>query len=368
MGCVFSALVSFVSTGLNCYSDLHLLIDNGGPGTYSQLLILKEYMNRLAVDLQVEEDKVYPADYFDLMGGAGFGGLIAFMLGHLKMNVDEIIEELLTLTDLLSFDDSQDSVDREENSKILTKFLESMLQANNIAPDTKMNESWLSTGGSKVALFVASSTNIAHPHIFRTYSSRGSALKPTIAEALCATMAIQSHFLPVKIGPRRRQELFVGGALGANNPTRLLLGEASRVFGKDRRVAQIISLGCGLPRVLSTSSSDTTEIDRLLKEITTDCEMVASELSTRLLNIDAYLRLNVSRGLELFEMKGWNDLGAVGTHTATYLATTVVSESIDDSLWRLVEKVGSVSLGQLSTYIPFIFEGKNSHPYCLIAI
>jgi len=48
--------------------------DNGGPGTYSQLLILREYMSRLANDLEVAEEDVYPADYFDLMGGVGFGG------------------------------------------------------------------------------------------------------------------------------------------------------------------------------------------------------------------------------------------------------------------------------------------------------
>jgi hypothetical protein len=48
--------------------------DSGGPGTYSQLLIIKEYMVRLAIDLGVDESEVYPADYFDLMGGVGFGG------------------------------------------------------------------------------------------------------------------------------------------------------------------------------------------------------------------------------------------------------------------------------------------------------
>jgi hypothetical protein len=49
-------------------------VDNGGPGTYSQLLILKEYMSRLANDLNVAEEELYPAYYFDLMGGVGFGG------------------------------------------------------------------------------------------------------------------------------------------------------------------------------------------------------------------------------------------------------------------------------------------------------
>jgi hypothetical protein len=48
--------------------------DNGGPGTYSQLLILREYMARLANDSDVAEEDVNPADYFDLMGGVGFGG------------------------------------------------------------------------------------------------------------------------------------------------------------------------------------------------------------------------------------------------------------------------------------------------------
>jgi hypothetical protein len=31
-------------------------------------------MSRLASDLGVPEDDVYLADYFDLMGGVGFGG------------------------------------------------------------------------------------------------------------------------------------------------------------------------------------------------------------------------------------------------------------------------------------------------------
>jgi hypothetical protein len=31
-------------------------------------------MTRLAIDLGVEEDDLCPADYFDLMGGVGFGG------------------------------------------------------------------------------------------------------------------------------------------------------------------------------------------------------------------------------------------------------------------------------------------------------
>jgi len=48
--------------------------DSGGPGTFSQLLILKEYTSRLADESGVSNEDVYPADYFNLMGGVGFGG------------------------------------------------------------------------------------------------------------------------------------------------------------------------------------------------------------------------------------------------------------------------------------------------------
>jgi len=50
------------------------MIDNGGPGSYTQLLFMKEYVGRIAADTGVAEEDVYPADYFDLMGGTGFGG------------------------------------------------------------------------------------------------------------------------------------------------------------------------------------------------------------------------------------------------------------------------------------------------------
>ncbi|KIM21561.1 hypothetical protein M408DRAFT_102576 [Serendipita vermifera MAFF 305830] len=211
-----------------------------------------------------------------------------------------------------------------------------------------MNDPNASSKRSKVVLCAATSANVIHPHVFRTYPSRGSSLNPTIVEALCATMAIQSHFLPVKVGPQRTQKSFVGGPLGANNPTRLLLEEAGKVFGKHRRVSQIISLGCGLPRVFSMNSSERMDVDRILRDITTDCETVANDLASRLSSIDAYLRLNVIRGIESFSMKEWDQLGDIETHTDNYLAMGNVSESLDSSLRRLQARVGSVTLSQLS--------------------
>ena len=163
-----------------------------------------------------------------------------------------------------------------------------------------------------------------------------------------------SLFLPVKIGPQRLEQSFVGGVLGANNPTRLLLEEALMIFGKERRVAHILNIGCGLPRVLSVNPSDVTGAHRLLKETAADCEMVAHELSTRLFNSDVYFRLNVERGMEDIGMEDWNGLGAIESHTSAYIATIAVSKVIDKSLRRLRERVATATLSQISECIHFV--------------
>ena len=72
--CILSLGMPFLNQERMALTDRSHSTDSGGPGTYSQLLILKEYMDRLANDLGVGEEDVYPADYFDLMGGVGFGG------------------------------------------------------------------------------------------------------------------------------------------------------------------------------------------------------------------------------------------------------------------------------------------------------
>jgi hypothetical protein len=164
-------------------------------------------------------------------------------------------------------------------------------------------------------------------------------------------MAVPPLFSPVKIGPRVRQQSFIGGALGANNPTRAVLKEAGSIFGPNRRVAQVLSIGSGLPRVTSMeSSADEESIHRLLKEIATDCELVAQELSTRLYTIDVYLRLNVDRGMELVTMTDWNDLGAIESHTAAYIATATVTGALDTSVRHLQVRTGVLTLGQISKF------------------
>ena len=159
-------------------------------------------------------------------------------------------------------------------------------------------------------------------------------------------MSTPALFLPTKIGPRLRQQSFVGGALGASNPTRELLNEAVALFGKDSRAAQVISIGAGNPGVITLGG--TTELDQLLQSLSTDCEIVAKELSTRLFTVDAYLRLNVDKGMERIFMTDWSSLGDIESHTSAYVENTAVVDALEGSLSRLRSRMGSIALGQLS--------------------
>lgn len=70
-----------------------LSLDGGGVRGLSSLLILKKLMESLDPD---EPPK--PCDYFDLIGGTSTGGLIALMLGRLRMSIDECIEAYKNLS------------------------------------------------------------------------------------------------------------------------------------------------------------------------------------------------------------------------------------------------------------------------------
>lgn len=199
------------------------------------------------------------------------------------------------------------------------------------------------------ALYAATSADITQPRVFRTYHHRGASLNPTVVQALCATIAVPTLFSSVKIGPHRREEAFVGGPLGANNPTRELLKEAGGLFGSDKRLAQIISLGARGSMNLSLASAETMEMAGLLLDsLATDCETVAGELSTRLFHIDAYTRLNAENLMADIRMNDWSDIIAVEMATRSYLDTPEVTRLLEDLASRSRDRIGVATFGQIS--------------------
>ncbi|KDN34799.1 hypothetical protein RSAG8_12134, partial [Rhizoctonia solani AG-8 WAC10335] len=75
-----------------------LSLDGGGVRGYSALIILEAFMLRVKLHYGSEED-ILPADFFDLIIGTSTGGIMALMLGRLRMSVGDCIKAYQATSD-----------------------------------------------------------------------------------------------------------------------------------------------------------------------------------------------------------------------------------------------------------------------------
>src|ERR1700710_1663857 len=79
-----------------------LSLDGGGVRGYSMLIILQELMHRTFVETEGRAPKQHetpkPCDHFDLIAGTGTGGLIAIMLGRLRLDLDTCKDVYVRMT------------------------------------------------------------------------------------------------------------------------------------------------------------------------------------------------------------------------------------------------------------------------------
>lgn len=76
--------------------------DGGGVRGYSMLIILQELMYRAYVETEGKPPKrdeiPKPCEYFDLIAGSGTGGLIAIMLGRLRLDIETCMDVYVRMT------------------------------------------------------------------------------------------------------------------------------------------------------------------------------------------------------------------------------------------------------------------------------
>ncbi|KAK4163643.1 acyl transferase/acyl hydrolase/lysophospholipase [Cladorrhinum sp. PSN259] len=79
-----------------------LSLDGGGVRGYSMFIILQELMHRTFVEIEGRPPKrseiPKPCDHFDLIVGTGTGGLVALMLGRLRLDIETCKELYVRLT------------------------------------------------------------------------------------------------------------------------------------------------------------------------------------------------------------------------------------------------------------------------------
>ncbi|KAJ7872434.1 hypothetical protein B0H13DRAFT_2553410 [Mycena leptocephala] len=337
-----------------------LSLDGGGIRGLSMLIILEDLMWKLKVAEDLP-DVPHPCNYFDLIGGTSTGGLIALMLGRLRMSVKDAVKAYGELSkEVFSDVKSQGSDGRFKASKLEKAIKGSwalILPHRTQRREWKILERTLARRQSKGFYRMPMLKEIFNLVFHGLYNLAGSR----------ATSAAPTFFKQIQIGTPGIEEAFVDGGMGQSNPIAALLLETQVMF-PDRQIACIISLGTGQPHTIKIPTPSLLkrlfplDVIEAIKGIATDCEK-QHQLSAH--HFDpvphVYFRFNVERGMQDIQLNQWERLGDVAANTRQYLLSHPTQNQLVDAVKSLVEKIGRVSTQSLNA-VPIASEFKQFDP------
>ncbi|KAH8794599.1 acyl transferase/acyl hydrolase/lysophospholipase [Flagelloscypha sp. PMI_526] len=309
-----------------------LSLDGGGLLALSELYILRETMLRLQWVLNLPTLPL-PCDHFDIIGGSGSGGLIAILLGRLRLSVDQAIESFLDIYRALY----SQPISKTSRSNYLKNSVQSLVQL--FTPDGNANEVMMENN-PKCKMFVCAMPSASmtgfRPECFRNYRSRKhGSYNCKIWEAARATTSHPSSFNSIRIGPLWSAEDYVGAGFGFTNPIDVVIDETKSWFPLSSHVHIVLSLGAGHPGIFGPPRAGDGWAS-VLENIAVDCERTANRIAQ--CNGDGYFRLNVSQGLQGIMFQDWTDPGRIVSHTKQYIASGSVDQHIDELVHALVQR------------------------------
>lgn len=207
--------------------------------------------------------------------------LIALMLGRLRMTTKEALQTYNVLASEIFSKENKKWIVQDGTFKANT--LERKVQE--IVTKKSLGEFMLDPSTDvlkKGKAFVCAmpARSMAHPRRFRTYTVRSNpSANCQIWEAARATTAAPTFFKRIEIGEEgQAKEEFFDGGLRCNNPVDEVLNEARDIFGNDRRVNCVVSIGTGHTGTIGLARPDAfqkvlpTKLIEVLKKIATDCQ------------------------------------------------------------------------------------------------
>ncbi|KAH6619706.1 hypothetical protein B0J18DRAFT_482331 [Chaetomium sp. MPI-SDFR-AT-0129] len=297
-----------------------LSLDGGGVRGVSSLVILDGIMNQIK-DLYQLPETPKPCEFFHMIAGTSTGGLIAIMLGRLRMSTKEALE---------AYDDCASKIFSKQNRKrssLSDKFKSVALQKaiEEIVEKRGLGENMRDSDGPDKGLGDDWDENVK------------------IWEAARATTAASSFFKPQKLGQGDLAQAYIDAAIGSNNPVNYLLPEARGEFGTARRLGCLVSIGTGTRnnaldalRVGGVQSfltlrgvRNVVDIFKTLKNTATDAEESHRQLLARLKPFpDSYYRFNVPSAAARVKLHHYQKIPELKSLTAQYLADPDISSKV----------------------------------------
>ena len=188
-----------------------LSLDAGGIRSISSLVILRDIIDQLSHSLNRSDAPPLACNIFDLICGTGTGGLIAIMLGRLRMSMDDTIKEYLDLATAVYGEKPplrhwvSQLVGRGANDhEILVSKVKDLIHKHNPGDGAATVITLADPRGEEACKVFVVAVNQAYvdapPRLFRTFRDESSADSCEIWEAVRATMAVSKKFGPITFG------------------------------------------------------------------------------------------------------------------------------------------------------------------------
>ncbi|KAK3906963.1 hypothetical protein C8A05DRAFT_40294 [Staphylotrichum tortipilum] len=359
-----------------------LSLDGGGVRGSSSLVILDAIMTRIKDDNRLAEVPK-PCDYFHMIAGTNAGGLIAIMLGRLRMSTREALE---------AYDTCAARIFSSRNKKkwsFSERFCATALQeaVEGIVKERGLGESMRDLENhskGKVIVCVMPADNIGAPRMVRSFEGDTGVDDDwdegiMIWEAARATTAASSFFKPQKLGKEETARSYIDAAIGVNNPVDYLLKEAVDEFGSGRRLGSVISIGTGtremkLGRALTglknlvQAPGYYVGLIKTLESTATDGEEIHRHLQKRLEEFSgAYYRFNVPNAAEEVGLHHYKKMPKLKSQTTQYLSGKDVAPQVRQ-IARALETDRfdhGLTLGHICTESPswILFAVGNTSPF-----
>ncbi|KAH8826732.1 hypothetical protein DL96DRAFT_1211231 [Flagelloscypha sp. PMI_526] len=325
-------------------------------GVMPPLLILQEIASRYETDKGSLPGSFRTNKTFQMIGGVGDGGLLALMLGHFGISINDAIRDYRHILKAVHQHPDSAGWSKEERSQRLETVLKALVALKTSPSDenhplTKPKEE---SPRCKVFVTAMHALNLQHPILLRNYRGRIDSDPPncTLVEAIRATTAMPELFTPVTLGPPHRKiDYFSPACHGFNNPIDQVRQEAKAAF-PSHSISCIISLGCGHPGPIQIK--DTTEdAARAVVQLAMDSVRAAEQTYRRLVGIpNLYFRFDVPYGLERAVLRLNPTLSEIRAHITTYVGQDQTSDQINSAVKQLVERPASIKASELDGILP----------------
>ncbi|KAI4524528.1 FabD/lysophospholipase-like protein, partial [Schizophyllum commune Loenen D] len=322
-----------------------LAFDDGGARGLTMLLLLRHMLRE--VD-HLSQQPGLPCEYFDLIAGSGTGGLIALLLGRLRLNMDDAIECYTRVVDRVFL--------RTKAAKFRDAPFEEVLREICNRFGNGSETQMLVDRGPRCNTYVCAqqqdSTGALHPQRLRTYVHPAeSPLRCTFVEAVRATMGNPVFFDPPTLFDiNGTPSTFLNAGDARCNPSFDILEEARSLF-PSRQVAYFVSLGAGRANTIDPSPPRGIMHQPRLPS---SCMIAMHDLATKCDAIaEAFIRENAT--LEPVYFRFTHDQGCVDGKMAQWEQVAVLKEflkpyslAVDQKAVELETKIIQARKAELS--------------------